>query len=392
MNFLTFIGSEFVSSIGNGVYRVALNWVLVTRYGTVRVLAMVQFLSLLFGAIVQMRSGALIDRYNGKRVLVVTNLILGVIAGIFAWDAQMRPSEFSTKVALICVVLIGAVGATVEPAFFSMVMRVQEKPDTDTANSWILGSYGLSGILGPIIGGVFTLTQGAWLGFAVDAMSFVVAAGLMTLVSVNQQDYDKNPVQADGQNPWCWTWETSTIRRIFTVEAFANLVVTTFLIGLPIIVKNDRAGGAIGLGIFYAAFYGGVFASSAVVPRVAKKIPRGVVAYVIPYAVVLGMLATLYGHTRIFLLGGIFLAGFGLPGIDILTRGAVLETVPDDLLGRITAVGSVVTKVSQLLSMVVVMTVNAFHSVWIIFATTWIIVSTSLLLTRKTLPSGSAAF
>ncbi|WP_053961158.1 MFS transporter [Sulfobacillus thermosulfidooxidans] len=393
MNFVTFIGSEFISSIGNGAYRVALNWTLVTRYGTVRALAIVQFLSLLFGAIVQMRSGALIDRYDGRRVLVVTNLVLAGIAGLLAFDVMMRPSAFSTGFALVFVVLIGAVIATVEPAFFSVVMRVRGKPDIDTANSWILGSYALSGIIGPVIGGVLIARHGFWLGFAADAVSFLGAAGLMALVGLNPPVFDDNAVKTDEHAPWRWTWRTATVRRIFTVEAFGNLVVTTFLIGIPFIAKDtDRAGGAIGLGIFYAAFYGGVFVSSALIPRVAQKLPRGVVAYVIPYAVVLGMLVTFYGHTWIFLLGGIFLAGFGLPGIDILTRAAILETVPEGLLGRITAVGSVVTTVSQLLAMVVVMMVNAFHSVWVIFAVAWLTVSTSLLFTRKTLPSGSAAF
>ena len=59
----------------------------------------------------------------------------------------------------------------------------------------------------------------------------------------------------------------------FTVEAFANLAITTFIIGLPLIAEQtNQVGGAVGLGIFYAAFYGGVFASWAVVPRVAGKL------------------------------------------------------------------------------------------------------------------------
>lgn len=87
--------------------------------------------------------------------------------------------------------LIGAFGATVEPAFFSAVMRVRGKPDNDSANSWILGSYALGGIVGPIVGGIVIVVRGAWLGFTVDAISFVLAAGLMAFVTLNQQDCEE---------------------------------------------------------------------------------------------------------------------------------------------------------------------------------------------------------
>jgi len=272
MNFLMFIGSEFVSSIGNGAYRVALNWTLLLRYGTLRALAMVQFLSLLFGAVVQMLSGGLIDRYDGRQVLIATNLMLGGVAGVLALDAAVRPTEFSTGIALICVVMISAVGATVEPAFFSAVARVHGRPANDAANSWILGTYALSGILGPVLGGILTLVRGAFLAFAVDAISFVFAGVLMSLVTLEPQDEWRRETETHSQNPWYWTWHTPVVRRIFTVEAFANLAITIFILGLPLIAREKNlAGGSVGLGMLYGAFYAGVFLASAVVPQVAEK-------------------------------------------------------------------------------------------------------------------------
>lgn len=392
-NFFLFVGSELVSSIGNGVYRIALNWTIVTRYRTVRALAIVQLLSLLCGVAVQTRSGDLIDRHSGRRVILATNLLLSGIAGILAIDAAIRPNGFSTGLGLVCVVVIGAIGASIEPAFFSSVVHVQGKPDNDSANAWILGSYALSGILGPIIGGVLTVVRGAWLGFAIDAVSFMIAAGLMALVTINQSTHSENITPATIQSPWKWTWQTPTLRRIFTMEAFSNLAVTPFIIGLPIIAKETHpTGGAVALGVFYAFFYGGVFASSAVVSRITGKIPRGMVSYIIPYGVAFGMFATLYSHITGILLSGLFIAGFGLPALDILTRGAVLETVPNHLLGRITAVGSVITTISRVAAMAVVTMLNTFHVIWLISMIAWLGVSTLLLFTRKTLPSGAAAF
>jgi MFS family permease len=110
-------------------------------------------------------------------------------------------------------VLIGAFGATVEPAFFSAVMRVRGKPDNDSANSWILGSYALGGIVGPIVGGIVIVVRGAWLGFTVDAISFVLAAGLMAFVTLNQQDCEEAVAQGHERDPWRWTWQSPIAYR-----------------------------------------------------------------------------------------------------------------------------------------------------------------------------------
>ncbi|AEJ39984.1 permease [Sulfobacillus acidophilus TPY] len=390
-NFFLFIGSEFTSSVGNGVYRVALNWALVTRYDSARVLALVQFLSLLFGAVVQWRSGNLIDRYHGKRVLVTIDFVLGLVAAGLSWLALNRPDEYPPLLSLFFIMTLGAIGAAVEPAFFSMMTTVRQRPANTTANSWMLGSYAVSGILGPVFGGILIQASGVWMGFAVDALSFFIGAALMTRVAVDvgSERHEKNLYT--GQNPWLWTWRAVVVRRIFTFEAFANLAVATFMIGLPLIVSHIPNAGALGLGFFYGSFYLGVFTATVIVPRWAQKIPQAAVAYSSPFAIVLGMFLALYGHHVGLAVTGVFLTGFGLPWIDVLTRGAVLESVPQHLLGRITAVGSVVSTVSKLIALAMIAAWGALDPIWVMLASAWLAFSAYLLTTSRT-SHGSVSF
>ncbi|MCY0865092.1 MAG: MFS transporter, partial [Sulfobacillus sp.] len=84
-------------------------------------------------------------------------------------------------------------------------------------------------------------------------------------------------------------------------------------------------------------------------------------------------------------------AGFGLPWIDVLTRGAVLESVPQYLLGRITAVGSVVSTVSKLIALAIIAAWGALDPIWVMLASAWLAFSAYLLTTSRA-GHGSVSF
>lgn len=114
--------------------------------------------------------GALADRLDRRRVVIVGNLLLGliaaVLAGLYALD------RLHVIHLIIASALSGVISGVVFPAFQSMVPNLVERKDMANAVALNAVQFNLSRAIGPAAGGLAMALGAAWC-FGLNAASFV---------------------------------------------------------------------------------------------------------------------------------------------------------------------------------------------------------------------------
>ena len=84
-NYRLFFGGQSISLIGTWMQRIALPWLVYQMTGSEVLLGVVGFASQIPSFLLAPVAGVLIDRWSRYRVLVVTQIISMVQAGVLAW-------------------------------------------------------------------------------------------------------------------------------------------------------------------------------------------------------------------------------------------------------------------------------------------------------------------
>ena len=168
-----------ISMMGNWILIVGLPFEIYRRTGsTLATGAMVlAFLvpSILLGSV----AGVFVDRWDRQRLMVVINLVLAaVILPLLAIDA------LGIWIAYLVLFVSSCLEQLLDPAEGALLPNLLENPDDDlvTANALNGMNNHLARLIGPAVGGVIVAVGGLGAVVAIDAVSFLLAAGLIATI------------------------------------------------------------------------------------------------------------------------------------------------------------------------------------------------------------------
>ena len=124
--------------------------------------------------------GAVSDRVNRKRFLVVANLVEGVVAAALA--VLIATGAASAGLVVGVVFLGGCVAALRLPFWQAMVPDLVPKEDLMAASALGSAQYNLGRVLGPTIAGVTITVWGIQWVFVVNAVSFLALVAAMAFI------------------------------------------------------------------------------------------------------------------------------------------------------------------------------------------------------------------
>jgi MFS family permease len=175
--FRRLLGSWSASLAGDGVRIAALP--LYTAVSTRSPLAVsaVAAAEVLPWLLVALPAGALVDRWNARRVVLVAHLLR---SGAMAALAVAVATGHATVPVLVVAAFAVTAGETfADPASQRLLVDRAGDADLEKANGWLVSvETGALDVAGPIVAGLLFLWQPAAC-FAVDALSFVAAAWLV---------------------------------------------------------------------------------------------------------------------------------------------------------------------------------------------------------------------
>ncbi len=173
--------SEAVSVVGDQFHFVALSWLVISLTGSGLALGTVLIAVGVPRAILLVPFGVLADRRPTRSLMLAAHLGRGAIVGVMTVLVVTGMASIPALAALGA--LFGVVDALYLPAQQAFLPRAVGAQRLPSANALLQGTLQLASIAGPPLAGVAIALAGTGPAFAVDAASFLIAAGLIALIS-----------------------------------------------------------------------------------------------------------------------------------------------------------------------------------------------------------------
>jgi DHA3 family macrolide efflux protein-like MFS transporter len=166
-------------------------------------------------------AGVYVDRHDRKRIMIATCLIQAVIVAIIALTV-----EIDSVIGLYALLLLNAgVKQFFDPAHDSLIPEMASDEELSAANAYLsIASFGSTAI-GFALAGLLASTVGVTIAFLIDAVTFVVAAGLIALMGTYKmpepdEDASVAVIVANLKSGMSVLFHTPIIRSLFVVGAF----------------------------------------------------------------------------------------------------------------------------------------------------------------------------
>lgn len=327
---------EFVSSIGDWLYLVALLIVVYQRSGDPVVLGLVAAARVLPYVFLSIPAGIAADRFDRKMILLVTDLLRGAIMVALAWLVA-TDGPLAAIVALS--ILATCFSCFFGPAIGSYIPAlVRDESELGPANSAWSTLDNLAFVIGPAIAGLLIATTGLTVAFLLNAISFaIVAAVLATLPGAKAGRAEPT---GEGAAPQADGWSRELVKPLVglaTMNVIASLVFGG--IGVLIVVLASGALGAgeagtgfLNAGVGVGGVLGGIVAGILVLRR---RLGGPMILGGILFGVGVAALGVSTGVVGLVLaLLAITMASAGNLIVDILSTTVFQRLVPDSIRGR----------------------------------------------------------
>ena len=262
------------SLTGNWVEAAAFGYVVLLLGGSAATLGLIGFLNTIPNLIWGLPAGALADRYDRRKLLLLfqgANAMVAVaLAVLWATDTLTVPLMG------VLAVLGGSLGTLSFPAFQGMLASTVPGEDLESAVAVNSLSLQVARFIGPAIAGVLLATSGPTAVFVVNAVSFLgvlVAVAMLPGSRVAAAASSLGGAMKDG------------LRYVFGQRSMSSLMILTVLAGvfgtppiafmLPGIVKFQLHGGAATLGALTACIGLGSLLGSVALLFLARRVNKG---------------------------------------------------------------------------------------------------------------------
>lgn len=339
-DFRLLIAGRFVAQVGEMMVSIGVGWELYERTNDPLALGLVGLVQVIPVMLLSLPGGYVADRYDRKRVTLISQLVLVVCSLLLA---VLSFTEGALPLLYLTLAVIGGARAFNNPAESALTPQVVPEEHYFSAVAWSSSVWQLSAILGPALGGFVIALSGAaaWV-YIVNAAAGMVLVVALLFIRGRQTSFsspDEPPLQSllGGLK---FLRGSQLVLSAITLDMFAVLFGgATFL--LPVFARDILLTDATGLGILRA---GPSIGAMVMALYVARRPPFQQAGRILLLAVAgFGMATIVFGLSTSFLLSLVMLILMGaLDNISVVIRHTlVLTYTPNEMLGRVGAVNSV---------------------------------------------------
>ena len=257
-NFFMLLSGQFVSQIGDRLHMIALSfWVLKTT-GSSAKMGAVLAASLIPSLVIGFFSGAFIDRYNRKNIIIGTDLLRGLILALFAVLFYFELINF--YMILVMQMLLSVNAAFFDPAIPSVIPQIVDEKNLAAANSKHQFVNGFSTIAGAFMGGILISMFGYLWVFVVNAISFLLSAFFECFIKIPPLQEDTTEkrgatgILSDLKQGYQYILSDKALLILLFMVMVIHFFVGSIEIFMPVIANAISDDGARNLGFFQTAF------------------------------------------------------------------------------------------------------------------------------------------
>jgi MFS family permease len=335
-NYRLFFLGQGISLVGTWMQQIALNWLVYRLTGSAFLLGVVGFTgripTFIFGSL----AGALADRLNRHRTLVVTQILAAIQASVLA--ILVLTETISIWHIIPLSIALGLINALDVPTRQSFVVDMIEKRE-DLGNAIALNSSLVNGarLIGPSVAGILIALVGEGMCFLLNALSFIAVIGAllaMKLEDKKRETRDRNLFQ-DMKEGFSYAFGFPPIRSLLLLLGLVSLMGMPFTVLMPIFAGRILQGGPQTLGFLMGAMGTGALAGTFYLAT--RKSVLGLGRVIAFGAALFGVGLICFSFSRSFLLSLLLMlpTGFGMI-VEMTSTNTVLQTlVEEEKRGRV---------------------------------------------------------
>ena len=321
---------EFVSGIGDWLYLVAILIVIYAETKSPVLLGVMGAARILPYVILSVPAGWVVDHYDRRMVLLVTDLARGalmlVLAGLVVIGA---PVTYIVAIAILAACFSTFFG----PALAALLPTLVDESELGPANSAWATLDNLAFIVGPAMAGVLIAAGGLALAFLLNAASFSLVAVILFRLPRHAPPASAHSTAAPTSPGLGWRELAGPLAGPFLLDSVTSLVGGGLGVLTVVIAIDVLGAGEAGTGYLNAATgVGGVLAGFAAGSLVARRL--SVPLLIGGFAGGIGLI--LLGFTN-SLVPAMLAIGIGVAGallLDVVNTTLIQRIVPDALRGR----------------------------------------------------------
>jgi MFS family permease len=253
-NYRLYVAGQSLSLMGTWMHRMALSWWVYQSTHSALVLGIVGCVGQLPAMLLAPLAGALVDRWDRQRLLVMTQLLAMLQAVGLAWLVLAEVATLWHM--LLCSVLLGMINAVDIPARQALVGDLVDQPE-DLSNALALNASINNGarLIGPALAGAVIVHLGEGICFLLNGLSYlaVLAALRSMCLPPHSTAPPRTPVLAEAHAGVRYAWGCAPIRAILLLLTVANLLGMPYQVLMPVFATDILHGDAHTLGRLTAA-------------------------------------------------------------------------------------------------------------------------------------------
>lgn len=336
-NYRVLWGSQALSEFGSSVAGLALPLMVLAVTSSPATLGLVLGTSAAASLLVGLPAGALVDRWDRKRVMLgceVADVVSTISLVIALWWGVASVGHI-----ILVAAVWGVCGAMFGPAEEACLPNLVPGEQLSTAVSLDAARGQLAGLSGTAVGG-FLFALGRFVPFAVDVLTRIMGLFVLLFLRVPPREVRPEPLSRLGHEMVSglrWMWRQRPIRVVGLFAVGINLFFAAFFV-IIIVLAQARGVSSGEIGIMAGMMGVGGILGCLVAPYLYQRLS--------PYLAIIGVFwaVTLLTPLAVFIgngyLMGILLAAMALlaPTTNTAVNTYQLLLTPDELRGRMSSV------------------------------------------------------
>jgi MFS family permease len=329
---------QSVSSLGDGIFTIALALEALRIDHSATGLAFVLAARAVPAVFLALAGGVVVDRVPRRLAMLVSDAVRGLAVGAIALliaDGKLELDELVVMSAVFGTAdaVFGAAAMAYVPELVPAELLVQANALSQTSGQFA------QGLVGPAVGGLVVAAIGAAWSFGIDALSFAVSSvTLFAMRARSRPAASGHSALADAREGLAYVRHTRWRVASLGGAALANFFgIAPLAVLLPVLVRHVLNGGAVALGLVFAAGGAAGVVASLVVARLGPPRRQVTVTWT---AYCLGGLAIalMAAAPNVWVVGVLSALEVGLILYgDVLWVAMMQSLVPKEVLGRVSS-------------------------------------------------------
>ena len=265
-NYRLYFAGQLVSQVGTWLQNAAQSWLVLDLTHSAAAVGLLGFCLYAPYAVLGLIGGALADRWNRQRMMIVTQSAMAVCAAALAVVAYLHVDRVWVIDAIA--VVRGTVMVFNNPSRQALMVELVGRAELPNAIALNSSLNNATRIIGPAIAGVLIATTGLAACFALNALSFIPVIAAIALM--RPSEFYRPPVRArlpllaSIRDGLAYARHTKTVAVVLSMLFVVSTVSINFNIVLPVLARYTLGGGPQTYGTITAIFGIGAFAGAIV--------------------------------------------------------------------------------------------------------------------------------